>query len=119
MEALLTDAVVEGAVWDGQSWGQVSVPHPSAEEDSTSIEAVSPQDAWLGGISEAGEHVFVDHWNGAEWQSADIRALKAFVPFAGLVVAADDIWLAGSVRAAAGSVVPTMVHWNGDHWAAL
>ena len=79
--------------------------------------AASPDDAWLGGLSHQEQSTFLDHWDGSGWQAVELPVLDRLVSFAGLApVSSDDVWLAGSIRTADGSLVPQMLHWNGIRW---
>ncbi|GCE29399.1 hypothetical protein KDA_48830 [Dictyobacter alpinus] len=61
--------------WDGRQWNYVSLVGPTSDaNDLTSITAISPIDIWAAGsLSNAYtqlDNVYMQHWNGKEWELA-------------------------------------------------
>lgn len=93
--------------WDGQSWRLSG----DREESTafTSVSATAPGDVWVAGSGPAGG--VVRHWDGQQWQPVPRNSHGARFPSLRDVsaVAADDVWVTGSLQA---------FHWDGTKWRA-
>lgn len=85
----------------------------------TAARGLTPSDVWAVGTAVGGSRSTALHWDGSVWTQTptpnpsatanDLRGVAAF--------ATDDVWAVGGRNPAAGSVVPFVLHWDGDEWS--
>jgi hypothetical protein len=111
--------------WNGRSWRLLTVqPRRPKGGTMTSILAVGPDDAWVGGSREnpkGGSAELVLHWDGRSWSSADPPAGSTEQAYYAGSLTPDGrggLWLLGT---AFGSAVPgpaRVWHYSGGTWSA-
>lgn len=99
-------------------WRIARVNNYGDHDSLTAVVAVSPTDAWAGGlVSNAGTHAFLQHWNGRTWDRASLPASIRHISFAqitGLAASsASNVWAFISGHPAAA------VRFDGKTWRVV
>lgn len=96
---------------------------------ANAVAGASADDVWLGGeveqIGEGPQGAVLVHWNGSEWNWADIWPLlqSNISEILDIVaIASDDVWAVGHETVVEGTTtrrVAALLHWNGTQWSRI
>lgn len=114
------------AHWNGQVWSSFSQPSPLSWSSFSDINVLAKNNAWAVGSfsdtqrisSDPAEASLLAHWDGRSWNG--VRGAIVPETRSGLTSITtngpNDIWMAGSIRTAAGIEYPLIEHWDGKNW---
>jgi hypothetical protein len=99
-------------------WRITGVNNYGDHDTLTSVAAISPADAWAGGLAGvAGTHAFLQHWNGQTWTRTSLPAAIRKISFAqvsGLAASsASNVWAFISGHPAA------VARFDGTSWSVV
>jgi len=105
--------------WNGTDWEVVPSPTPQiADNQLTSVSAVSATDAWAVGASNG---YLAEHWNGKKWRIVDTPAAVEAGDQLNSVAdgSPTDAWAVGYSHTRSGDQIPFVIHWDGAHWTPV
>jgi hypothetical protein len=118
--------------WDGSTWSVVPSPDVTNEkgvpfDHLRSVTANLPNDVWAvgihgdrAGIGGGGDHVLIEHWDGASWEVVDSPEVGVWSRLWSVAASPDGVWAVGGYENESGSTFASLVeHWDGDTWSIV
>jgi hypothetical protein len=109
--------------WDGKGWSIVPSPGPGGPASLQAVAALSANDAWAVGYSDASEggSALIEHWDGTKWTLSSTPATghRNDLLNAVAVVSADDVWAVGGWADGHGKAGTLTMHWDGFAWSVV
>ena len=103
------------AHWDGSQWRSYTFPD-GFEFDHLSASA--PDDIWATGVISNKQSLqpIVEHWDGQKWSAVPLPKLSIEFLSGITTVAANNVWIAGTLRENGMNEQFLVLHWNGKTW---
>ena len=112
-----TDASAGPVFLHGTPAGWLRVPSSGPTGTVEDLDMLSASDGWAVGRTARGTgQPYVLRWQGGSWTSVTAPKINGGLT-AVHVVAADDVWAAGSRLEPDGSTSGLLLHWDGNVWA--
>lgn len=109
--------------WDGSGLSIIEAPFPTPGTPGWSlagVDGVASNDLWAVGHGSDGDMStlpYVIHWDGTDWQLADVPAPGDSMGFgAALALSSDDVYAGGSWFTAGVGYGPMIMHYDGSAW---
>jgi hypothetical protein len=107
--------------YNGSTWSIVSTPDLGADESVLNdVDAVSSTAVWAVGFADT--TTLIERWNGSKWARVPSPnpGSRHNAGLSGIsVVAAGDLWAAGSYVTDTPSLGTLVEHWNGTQWGVI
>jgi len=107
------------AHFDGGGWSSVATPNAPGEDRFSGVTAISSQDVWAVGTSNADNpsyHTLAEHWNGQSWKIVATPGGTESVLSGVADRGPSSVYAAGSVLNSQGCLRTLIEHWDGHHW---